>query len=62
MVESYEEEKDNATIKSDELIESLDYERKKRGFIQYNTPEKIKLARVQTSLKRAKIFFLVKLI
>jgi uncharacterized protein (UPF0332 family) len=47
-----------ARMKSDELIESLDYERKKRSLIQYNTPEKIKISKVKTSLIRAKKFML----
>jgi hypothetical protein len=36
-----------ATIKSEELLEFLDYERKKRSFIQYETPEEIKMAKVK---------------
>ncbi len=47
-----------ARMKSDELIESLDYERKKRSYIQYNTPEEIKISKVKTSLIRAKKFML----
>lgn len=60
LIESYEDIRDEAlaTIKSDELIEYLDYERKKRSFIQYNTPEIIKISKVKTSLERAKEFML----
>ena len=51
LIENYEDIKDEAlaTMKSDELIGYLDFERKKRGFIQYNTPEEIKLSKVETS-------------
>ncbi len=58
LIENYEDVRDKAlsTIKSDELIEYLDFERKKRSFIQYNTPEEVKLSIVETSLKRAKRF------
>jgi uncharacterized protein (UPF0332 family) len=60
LLEEYEEMKDEAlaTIKSEELIEFLDYERKKRSFIQYETPEEIKMSKVKTSLERAKEFML----
>jgi uncharacterized protein (UPF0332 family) len=52
-----EEDVENfAQIKSDSLIENLNFERKKRSIIQYQTPEKIKLSKAQTSLKRAKEF------
>jgi uncharacterized protein (UPF0332 family) len=60
LIESYEDIRDEAlaTIKSEELIEYLDYERKKRNFIQYDTPETIKISRVKTSLERARVFML----
>ncbi len=60
LIESYESIRDEAlaTIKSDELIEYLDFERKKRSFIQYNTPEEVKISKVETSLGRAKEFML----
>ncbi len=60
LIEYYEDIRDEALakIKSDELIESLDYERKKRSLIQYNTPEEIKVSKTETSLKRAKEFML----
>ena len=60
LLESYEDIRNEAlaTMKSDELIEYLDFERKKRSFIQYNTPEEVKLSKVETSLKRAKEFML----
>ena len=58
LLESYEDIKDEAlaSIKSEELIESFDFERKKRSFIQYNTPETIKFSKVKTSIERAKEF------
>jgi uncharacterized protein (UPF0332 family) len=60
LIEDYEDTRDEALakIKSDELIVSLDYERKKRSLIQYNTPEEIKVSKTETSLKRAKEFML----
>ncbi len=60
LIESYEDIRDEAlaSIKSEELIESFDCERKKRSFIQYNTPETIKTSKVKTSLRRAKEFML----
>ncbi len=45
-------------MKSEELIEYLDYERKKRSFIQYNTPETIRISKVKTSFERAREFML----
>ena len=58
LIESYEDLRDEAlaTIKSNELVECLDFERKKRSFIQYDTPEDIKTSKVETSLRRAKEF------
>jgi uncharacterized protein (UPF0332 family) len=60
LIESYEDVRDEAlaTIKSDELIQFFDFERKKRSFIQYQTTDEIKLSKVETSLKRAKEFML----
>ncbi|GIU68819.1 MAG: hypothetical protein KatS3mg002_0055 [Candidatus Woesearchaeota archaeon] len=58
LIEGYEEIRDEALakMKSDELIEYFDFERRKRSFIQYNTPEEIKISKVKTSLERAKEF------
>ncbi len=58
LIESYEELKSQALagIKSDELIKSFDFERKKRGFIQYQTTSIEKHAKANTSLQRAKEF------
>lgn len=60
LIESYEDVRDEAlaSMKSEELIEYFDYERKKRSFIQYDTPEKIKISKVRISLERAKEFML----
>jgi len=60
LIESYEKVRDEAlaSMKSEELIEYFDYERKKRNFIQYDMPEEIKISKVQTSLERAKEFML----
>lgn len=60
LINDYEDIRDEALakIKSEELVEFFDYERKKRSFVQYNTPEEIKISKVETSLKRAKEFML----
>ena len=60
LIKDYEDVRDEAlaVMKSEELIEYFDYERKKRSFIQYDTPEIIKISKVKTSLKRAKEFML----
>ncbi len=60
LLDAYDHIKDEAlaAMKSDELIQYFDYERKKRSFIQYQTPESIKLSKVRTSLNRAKEFML----
>ena len=60
LIESYEDIRDEAlaSMKSEELIEYFEYERKKRSFIQYDTPEIIKISKVKTSLERAREFML----
>ena len=60
LIESYEDTRNEAlaSMKSEELIEYFDYERKKRSFIQYDTPETIKISKVKTSLQRSKEFML----
>jgi uncharacterized protein (UPF0332 family) len=55
--ETEEEAQDFAQFKSDTLLENLNLERKKRSTYQYETPENIKHAKAETSLKRAKEFF-----
>ena len=56
----YEEIKEEALnlagIKADEIIESFDFERGKRGLIQYKTIEFEKKSKAKTSLQRAKEF------
>ena len=60
LIENYEEAKEEALniagIKADSLIESFDYERVKRGRIQYETTETQKDSKAKTSLDRAKEF------
>ncbi|MBW2977143.1 HEPN domain-containing protein [Candidatus Woesearchaeota archaeon] len=60
LIEGYEELKDEALniagMKADSIIESFDYERKKRGLIQYKTIEVEKHSKAGTSLARAKEF------
>lgn len=60
ILKDYEEAKDEALamLKSDELLQSFDFERKKRGFIQYQTQELEKHSKAKTSLDRAKKFML----
>ena len=59
-IEEYEEIKeqalDIARIKADEILESFEFDRTKRGKIQYDTTEQVKKAKAQTSLERAKKF------
>lgn len=45
-----------AEIKSDKIIESFDFERKKRSYIQYKTPQEDITSKAQTSFTRAKEF------
>ncbi|MDD5416608.1 MAG: hypothetical protein PHU12_01385 [Candidatus Aenigmarchaeota archaeon] len=60
LIEEYEETKEEALnlagIKADSLIESFEFERIKRGIIQYNTIEIEKHSKAKTSLQRAKEF------
>jgi uncharacterized protein (UPF0332 family) len=60
ILESLEEVQEEALtiaeIKSDELAESLDFERKKRSVIQYQTPKEDITAKAKTSFERAKEF------
>ena len=59
-IEDYEEIKEEALLiaknKAEGLLEDFDSERKKRGFIQYQTKEVDKASKAETSLKRAKQF------
>ena len=60
ILESFEEIQEEALkiaeIKSDELAESLDFERKKRNFIQYQTLKEDIKNKAITSFKRSKEF------
>jgi len=60
LIEEYEQTKEEALniagIKADSLVESFDFERRKRSLIQYNTIDTEKRTRSKTSLKRAKEF------
>src|SRR3989338_9965468 len=60
LIEDYEEMKEEALLiaknKAEGLLEDFDSERKKRGFIQYQTKEVEKASKAETSLKRAKQF------
>lgn len=60
ILKDYEEAKDEALamLKSDELLQSFDFERKKRSFIQYQTKEFEKHSKAETSFTRAKKFIL----
>ena len=62
LLEEYEETKDEALnlagIKADALVESFDFERNKRGLVQYRTIEIEKHSKAKTSLARAKEFAL----
>ncbi len=60
LIEDYEELKEEALLiaknKAEGLLEDFEFERKKRGFIQYQTKEVEKASKAETSLKRAKQF------
>ena len=60
LLQDYEDALDEALnlagVRSDELIEAFDDERKKRGRIQYDTSEYAKRSKAQTSLERAEKF------
>jgi len=62
LLEEYEETKEEALslagMKADSLIESFEFERNKRGLIQYKTIEVEKRSKAATSLQRAKEFTL----
>lgn len=60
LIEDYEELKEEALkiagMKADSIVESFDFERKKRHFIQYKTIDVEKHSKAKTSLDRAKEF------
>lgn len=59
-IEEYEEAKEEALnlagMRADSVIESFDFERIKRGLVQYKTLEVEKRSKAKTSLDRAKEF------
>lgn len=61
LIEEFEDAQDEAlqltnSEKADNIIESLDYERRKRSKFQYEMTTEIKDSRAKTSFERAKIF------
>ncbi len=58
LIESFEEEQDEALAISDSMMENFEYERTKRSRFQYETTQEIKHAKARTSLERAKLFSL----
>ena len=60
LLEAYEQSRSDATeltaLEADTLIESLDFERRKRSRFQYEMTEEVKESRARTSLERAKRF------
>jgi uncharacterized protein (UPF0332 family) len=60
LLEQYENVKEEslkiAGINADDFIESFEFERVKRGSLQYQTTEKIKQSKAKTSLDRSKKF------
>jgi hypothetical protein len=60
LIEDYEELRDEALLlaknKAESIVETFDFARSKRGFIQYKTKEAVKVSKAETSLKRAEEF------
>jgi mannose/fructose/N-acetylgalactosamine-specific phosphotransferase system component IID len=60
LLENYEEAKEEslelAGLRTDELLQSFDYERMKRSKFQYDTTDVIKKSKAKTSFERAKEF------
>ncbi len=54
--EAQEEALEIARLKSNEIIESFDLERRKRSKFQYEMTEEVKMSKAKTSLERAKRF------
>jgi uncharacterized protein (UPF0332 family) len=61
LIEGYEQAREEALdiagMKADSIIESLDFERRKRHFIQYETVDTDKRSKAKTSIQRAKEFW-----
>ena len=55
-LEEYEEEKEKALSLSQQLLNSLEFERTKRSTFQYEMDAELKSSKAQTSLTRAKEF------
>lgn len=58
-LEEYEEEKEKALSLSQQLLDSLEFERTKRSTFQYEMDVQLKISKAQTSLNRAKEFVAV---
>ena len=60
-IKTFEETQEEALkiSRTDDLVESFDFERRKRNFIQYKTPEEDIKAKAVTSFERAKEFLFV---
>ena len=58
LLEEYEKAQNEALelTKTDEIIQSFEYELEKRSFFQYESTEEIRSAKAKTSLERAKKF------
>ena len=56
LLENYSEEKEKALIIVDNYLDNYEREKAKRSSFQYQTTEKIKQAKANTSLQRAKEF------
>lgn len=59
LLEEFEDAQDEAfqlTEKADKIIESLEFERKKRSIFQYEMTAEVRISRAETSFQRAKIF------
>ncbi len=56
ILENFEFAADEALAISDNQIQNFDFERVKRGRLQYETTDEIKLTKAETSLERAKEF------
>ncbi len=56
ILENFEFAADEALAISDNQIQNFDFERVKRGRLQHETTDEIKLTKAETSLERAKEF------
>lgn len=58
-LEEYEEEKEKALSLSQQLLDTLEFERTKRSTFQYEMDVELKISKAKTSLNRAKDFVTV---